>query len=546
VDFMSDTQFGKRLSRRTLLGGIAGTAAAAILVACGGSKATEAPTTAATTASGAATAAGTKPAATTGAAGTSAPAVATTASGTSASTTGSATTAASGSVAAGGATPATGLTAGQSVVAQKFASTAGAGSDIDKIDIKGKTIAIDFWHTQQKQNEDALKKVVADFMAANPGITVNPQYVGNYTELAQKLQVGIQAKTLPAVSVGYESNVADYMQGDALLDFSPYINSKTYGWTKDDLSDFFPGFLDRNIFPQFKNQVLSVPFTTSALMLWYNLDLVKAAGFSAPPKTWDEFKTQAAAIVKNGKKGYPVAVDASTIDGIVFSYGSDVISDDGKKAKFDTPAAVSSLKVLEDMVKAGTAYQIKPGSFEDQDAFAAGDAAFILRSSTTRAFVGSTIQNDPKDPTKGDKFQWSGAIIPQGPENLKTPATTIFGANAIIFKSTPEKQLASWLFLKYFTAKDVTSYWSTASGYLPVRRSAADSEFTKKFFAEKPVNRAAFDVAPYGKGEPKQLGWQKARDYIQDAQTQILNKQITADDAAKQIQKKINDELANA
>ncbi len=72
-----------RLSRRAILGGVAGSAVAAILAACGSSTATDTPkpaattgaaTTAPTTAAGSAAASGSAPAATTGAAPTTAPA----------------------------------------------------------------------------------------------------------------------------------------------------------------------------------------------------------------------------------------------------------------------------------------------------------------------------------------------------------------------------------------------------------------------------------------------------------------------------------------
>ncbi|MDQ6604644.1 MAG: ABC transporter substrate-binding protein [Chloroflexota bacterium] len=547
---MSDnTLFGKRLNRRTLLGGIAGSAGAAILAACGSSKATDTPKPVGTTApaSGAATTAATtaptKPAATTGTAATTAPAVATTAPSTSGSTTGSATTA-SGSAAAG-TVDTSKLAAGQSVVAQKFANTAGQGSDVDKVDLKGKTVAVDFWHVQTKQNEDALKKIAADFNAANPGITVTPQYIGSYDVIAQKIQVGIQAKQVPAMAVGYENNVGNYQQADALLDLSPYINSKTYGWTKDDLSDIFPGFLDRNTYTDFKGQILSAPFTSSILMMWYNVDMLKTLGFNAPAKTWDEFKTQAAAAAKAGKRGYPVRAEASDVDGMVFSFGGEVITPDNKKAKFDSPQALATLQVLEDMAKAGTTFITDAPSNEDQTFFTNGDAPFFLGSSTGRAYIGAAMQKDPNDPTKGDKFDWNGTVIPQGADNLTNPKTALYGANAIIFKTTPEKQLASWLFLKYFTSKDVTAYWSIQSGYLPVRKSAAESDVFKTFVNGKPRNRAAFDIAQYGKGEPQPAGWTKARTDIQNAETQLLNKQLTAADAAKQLQSKINDDLAN-
>jgi multiple sugar transport system substrate-binding protein len=550
---VSERLFGKRLSRRMMLGGIAGSAAAAILAACGGSTATDTPKPASTTApasgttSAAATTAPTKSAATTGAASTSAPAVSTSASGTSASasgsTTGSATTA-SGSAVAGGVDTSK-LAAGQSIVAQKFAGTAGQGSDVDKVDLKGKTVQVDFWHVQTKQNEDALKKIAADFNAANPGITVTPQYIGDYNTIAQKIQVGIQAKQVPAMAVGYENNVANYQQANALLDLTPYINSKTYGWTKDDLSDIFPGFLDRNIYPDFNNQILSAPFTSSLLMMWYNADMLKSVGFNGPAKTWDEFKAQAAATLKAGKKGFPMRTDASVIDGMVFSFGGEVITPDNKKAKFDSPQALAALQVIEDMAKAGTAFTIDTANNEDQSLFTNGDAPFFVGSSTGRAYIGAAMQKDPNDPTKGDKFAWNGTVIPQSADNLNTPKTALYGANAIVFKSTPEQQLASWLFLKYFTSKDVTAYWSIQSGYLPVRKSAAESDTFKTFVNGKPLNRAAFDIAQDGKGEPQPAGWTKARTDIQDAETQLLNKQLTAKDASAQIQKKVNDDLAN-
>ncbi len=540
---MSDNGlFGKRLNRRTLLGGIAGSAAAAILAACGSSKATDTPKPAGTTAPASGGAATAVPA-TTGAAATSAPAVATTAPSTSGSTTGSATTA------SGSATAVTvdtsKLSAGQSVVAQKFATTAGQGSDIDKVDLKGKTVQVDFWHVQSKQNEDALKKIAADFNAANPGITVTPVYIGDYNTIAQKIQVGIQAKQVPAMAVGYENNVANYQQADALLDLTPYINSKTYGWTKNDLTDIFPGFLDRNIYPDFKNQILSAPFTSSILMMWYNADMLKSVGFNGPAKTWDEFKAQAAATVKAGKRGYPVRAETSDVDGMVFSFGGEVITPDNKKAKFDSPQALAALQVLEDMVKAGTTFITDATSNEDQTFFTNGDAPFFLGSSTGRAYIGAAMQKDPKDPTKGDKFNWSGTVIPQGADNVNTPKTALYGANSILFKTTPEKQLASWLFLKYFASKDVTAYWSIQTGYLPVRKSAAESETFKTFVSGKPLNRAAFDIAQAGKGEPQPAGWTKARKDIQNVETQLINKQLTAADAAKQIQSKVNDDLAN-
>ncbi len=552
---MSDF-FGKRLNRRTLLGGMAGSAAAAILAACGSS---ETATVAATTGTGAATVAGgvaatvaaTKPAATTGSAATTAPAAATApaaTTGSAATTAPAAATTATGSTTAGAsATVSTAsLPAGTGKFAAKFNSTAGTGSDVDKVDLTGKKVDLTFYHTQTKGNEDALKKICADFGAANPGITVTPQYIGGYSDVSAKINVGIQAKQVPELAVGYENDVANYMTGDAVLDLTPYINSSKFGWKKEDLSDIFGGFLDRNVYTDFKGQILSAPFTSSVFMMWYNEDMLKSLGFSGPAKTWDEFKMQAAAAQKMGKKGFPFNPDTSNVDSFVFSFGGDVITEDNKKAKFDTPQALSAMQVIEDMTKAGSMFQFNAKNNEDQTLFVNGEVPFFMGSSTGRGYVQPLVLKDPKDPNSGDKFAWNGVVIPQSPDNVAAPKTALYGGNAIVFKSTPEKQLASWLFIKYFTSRDVTAYWAQQTGYLPVRKSAAESADYKKFLDVKSVNAAPIRVAPAGKGEPQPAGWSKARTDITDITTQVMNKQLTAKDAADQIQKKVNADLANA
>ena len=559
---VSESLFGKRINRRTLLGGIAGTAGAAILAACGSNAATTAPTTAptaaatATKAAGAATTAASPAAVTTGStAATTAPAAtagATTApasTGSTAATTvpapASTTMAAAPTAGAMSAASTSQTLNGQSAFLSKFQGTVGQGSNIDTLDITGKQIKLTFYHTQTKGNEDSLKKIIMDFQAMNPGITIDAQSItGSYTGVSAKIRAGLQANQVPDIAVGYENDVANYQQADAVLDLTPYINSKKYGWTKEDLADIFPGFLDRNLYSDFKDQILSAPFTSSVLMMWYNNDMLKTLGFTGPAKTWDELKMQGAAAVKAGKKGWPFSVDTSQTDAMVFSFGGDVITADNKKGKFDTPQAMGALQVIEDMAKAGTVYQVNVAMNEDQTAFINGEVPFYLGSSTGRGYIQDVIYKDPKNPAMGDKFDWNGTVIPQSADNLKTPATALYGGNIILFKGKPENQLASWLFVKYFTSRDQTAFWGQKTGYMPVRKSAADSADYKAFLAQKPVNGAPISVAPYGKGEPKPAGWSKSRDDVTTVMTQLVNKQITAADASKQMQSKVNADLA--
>ena len=110
-------------------------------------------------------------------------------------------------------------------------------------------------------------------------------------------------------------------------------------------------------------------------------------------------------------------------------------------------------------------------------------------------------------------------MIPQG--GAPTPVTVAYGGNINLFKSnSPEKQLAAWLFIKYFTSTDVNAEWSTATGYLPVRKSSAETQTVKEQFTKLPAYQVAVtEIQQYGRPETSVKGTQDTRTFIQDAWT---------------------------
>jgi len=78
--------------------------------------------------------------------------------------------------------------------------------------------------------------------------------------------------------------------------FSKYIQAwQTVGaFSSDDLKDLFPSFIDH--YPQAGNQVYSLAFMRSLEVMYYNAEMLKAAGFDQPPATWDNFLKVCAAV----------------------------------------------------------------------------------------------------------------------------------------------------------------------------------------------------------------------------------------------------------
>ncbi len=212
---------------------------------------------------------------------------------------------------------------------------------------------------------------------------------------------------------------------------------------------------------------------------------------------------------------------------MIYSFGGEILSADRTEALFDRPAAVATFKLIYDLVREGGAYQVDRESYGDRRDFSSGRCAFMIRSSTTRPFIDEDIR---------DRFRWDMAILPHA-EGVE-PVTVLFGANIAVMKTTPERQRAAWLFIRYFTSRDVTAKWATGTGYVPVRKSAAETKIMQDFFAAKPVNRRAFDMLPYARPEPGVFGWQAVRDLIEEAQSKLIGGRVSPEQVAKELTEK--------
>jgi ABC-type glycerol-3-phosphate transport system substrate-binding protein len=377
------------------------------------------------------------------------------------------------------------------------------------IALSGSPIGLTLWHTQTGANAAALQAMVDRFNSTNgQGITVTLQYQGSYTQLYQKNLSAIQAGALPELAVAYESFVADYMKADVVLNLDPYVSSAKNGLTKAQQDDIYKPYFDTNRFPQFADRLLSFPFTKSLFLQYQNDDILKEIG-KGTPKTWDEFEATARAATKKGpdgktvRYGWAVPFNASNFNGWVVSRGGKLMSDDQKTVAWDQQPAIDALTMVDRMLKEGTAYV--PKGFDYQTDFGTAKVAFVQESSTGRPFFVSSF----KQP-----INWSLASIPQ-----KDPAnahTVQYGANVAIFKGTPEKQLASWLFVKWFSDAAQTAEWAVKSSYMPVRKTAADTDTLKNAWKTDVQGKQAFDLIGTSAPEPNARGQQDIRTVIED------------------------------
>ncbi|QRN84097.1 extracellular solute-binding protein [Chloroflexota bacterium] len=377
---------------------------------------------------------------------------------------------------------------------------------------------ITFWHQHSGDRETELLRVVEEFNATNEyGITLTAEYAGGYGDIFTKMLPILNTAEVPDIVVAYQNQAATYQLADALWDMNEIIDDPTWGMPQEDQDDFFPGFFAQDIYPTFDNARLGLPPNRSMEVLYYNMDWLNELGYDAPPATPEEFKEMACAATANpysgataeGSIGYELSIDASRFASWSFAFGGNVFSTADNEFTYDDPAGIEAWEFVQSLFADGCA-TIVTERYGDQTDFGAGKLLFTVGSSSGLPYYDSAV-------AEGAGFNWSVAALP----HTGDPVQNIYGASVSIPKSTPERQLAAWIWLKYYTSPDPQAAWVKASNYFPTRASVAD--MITDYFDANPAYATAFDMLQYGIAEPNVPGYDFVRDEIEAVMAAIVD-----------------------
>ncbi len=379
---------------------------------------------------------------------------------------------------------------------------------------------ITFWHNHSGDREAILNKIIEDFNKSNEyGITVKGEVAGSYSDIYKKMLPILNTADVPDIVVGYQNQIAMYQLADSIFDMNQIINSPKYGLSAEDQADFLPTFFKQDVYSLFDNQRLGLAPNRSMEVMYYNLSWLKEMGYEAAPTTVEEFKKMACdAVTKPFSKGTgdaePVGLamrmDASNFASWVFAFGGDIFDYKTNQFTLDSAAAVEAWTFLQDLAANGCLRVVD--GYNDQVQFGAGKSLFTVASSSGLGVY------YPKAIAEGvGEMEWSVAALPTSTGHIKT---NIYGASVSIPKSTPERELAAWLFIKYYTTTDVQTYWAEETQYFPVRASVA-AKMTD-FFAKYPPFETAWNLIQYGAFEPPVPGYDPIREEMKITMAALL------------------------
>lgn len=393
-----------------------------------------------------------------------------------------------------------------------------SAQDFENVDPSDQTIT--FWHQHTRGRQESLNEIVANFNATNPyGITVVAENQGNYPDIFNKMINLIGTSDLPNLVVAYQNQAATYQLAEGLIDMTPLVDSEKWGLSEEDRADFFASYLAQDLFPTFAGARLGFPPNRSLEVMYYNIDWLNELGYAAPPMTPAEFEEIACKAVKRpfsgataeGSMGYEISINASRFASWVFAFGGDIFDYDTNQYSLNNAKVVATMQFLQNLHKEGC-MQPATERYGDQSNFGAGTTLFTVGSSSGLPYYQSAI-------TEGANFAWSVTSLPRLTDE---PVMNLYGASVSMPNvGTAEQQLATWLFVKYYTSAEVQADWAQASNYFPVRKSVAAD--LGDYIAANPAYQAGFDLLGYATSEPPVPGYDFVRTMMEDALVAILD-----------------------
>ncbi|HLZ24785.1 MAG TPA: ABC transporter substrate-binding protein [Ktedonobacterales bacterium] len=391
------------------------------------------------------------------------------------------------------------------------------------------TVELAYWSQLQPETQRWKdNQVVIDaFMQANPGIKVTTEHPA-FADFDTKLVTAARAGTPPDMSEVSDS-FPQLAKGGYLAQLDQFAQD-----VKLDLKDYYEGKLQTCYVD---GKLWALPITADCRGLWWNMNLLKDAGFDQPPTSWDQLVATAQKVTRGGVYGWGVQggnqgfMICEQFSAFFIQNDGKIISDDQTKAMTDQPEWITGATYWQELT---TKYKVTQPSAatDDQNAtyalFAQGKLAMFPGGPWARA----EIQRNNPNLTFGKDFSASVVPYPTG----KHPGTCQGGWLHSIWTASKVQDAAKKLMAYYHTPENIAQ---EAANSMPTRRSATNF---KPF--NDPWYKPFWDTMPYALAPVPTMaaGAEISTTLYKLLQSMLLGQQ-TADQAGKAFAKDVNERI---
>ena len=330
-------------------------------------------------------------------------------------------------------------------------STAAMASEGDKTEVN--VIAAEYGQNTKAWWAD----FVESFNAEHPDINLNGEVV-SWNDIYTVVNTRIQGNNAPDIL-----NIdvfADYQADGLLLPAQDYVSEETY-------AKMYPSFLEQS---EVDGTVWAVPDLASARAMYYNKDILDAAGVEVPT-TWEELTAACEAIKAYDDTIYPWGIDMTTDEGqAAFAYytwnnGGGFVDENGDWA-LNSDANVEAIEYAIGLVNDGytNSDPANDTRYDLQDMFGAGQVAMLIAPNSLPTYIADG----------GHEVNYGVASIPTN--SGESVSAGVMDRFMCFDNGYSDEELAAITeFFDYFYEDERYSDWVLMEGFLPATMAGGEA-----------------------------------------------------------------------
>lgn len=383
---------------------------------------------------------------------------------------------------------------------------------------------VEFW--AMGREAEVVSELLRDFEREHPGIQVRVQQVP-WNAAHEKLLTAFAADALPDLCQLGNTWVPEFAQLGALTPLQPYVDASRVV----EQGDYFPGIWSTNVID---GQLVGVPWYVDTRLLFYRKDMLRAAGVTEPPRTWDQWRDALAKVKRSvGPDRHAILLllnEFETQLSLGLQGDDPLLREGGRYGNFRAPGFRNALALYAEMFAKGWAPPVSETQVSNiWEEFFKGEFAFYLSGPWNIREFRKVAPPELKD-------AWGTMPLP-GPDG---PGAGIAGGTSLVlFRDSPRKQ-AAWQLVEYLSRPEVQQRFYALIGDLPPRRSAWEGAGLR----DDPLARAFREQLERVRPTPQVLEWERIVQAMRLATERVVRGGQSQDEALRDLDAQVDDILA--
>ncbi|MBD8881800.1 sugar ABC transporter substrate-binding protein [Rhodanobacter sp. 7MK24] len=372
---------------------------------------------------------------------------------------------------------------------------------------------------------EAVASLLPDFERTHPGIHVEVQQLP-LSAAHQKLLTAIAGGTTPDMAQLGNTWLPELVELHALAPLRQHVDA-----TQTVVApDYFTSIWATNISG---GQLYGIPWYVDTRLLFYRSDLLKQAGFDAPPRDWSEWRRMLAALSHPERKVYGILLPTNEYEqllSLALQQPAPLLRDDDSRGNFESAGFRRALAFYVDtfrLQQAPAVTNVEVGNPWDE--FGRGVYAFYFSGPWNVAEFRKRLP-------ASEQGDWATASLP-GPDG--PGAGLAGGASLVVFRAS-KHQREAWALVEYLSQPKVQQRFYQLTGDMPPRRSSWNSPLLQNDAAMHAFRDQLERVKP----TPAVPEWERIAVMMQQVAARAVAGELTVDQAAAEMDRQADIILA--